>query len=140
MERVKARIRRANRGQGVVEMALALFILAFLLVGIVDIGRAFHHYIVITNAAREGARYGSRFPEDQSGILNTAIQEALNSGITIEAGDITITGLNGEENDPIQVEIKYQLPTIIGGLIGLDELTLRSNTTMVIFDLDVDVD
>lgn len=140
MERLKGNIRRANRGQGVVEMALALFILVFLLIGIVDIGRAFHHYMVITNAAREGARYGSRFPEDQSGIHNATIQEAANSGVTIETGDITITGLNSEENTPIQVEIEYQLPTIIGGLIGLDELTLRSDTQMVIFDLDVDVD
>ena len=136
MERGKGTIRRAGRGQSVVEMALVLFILAFLLVGIVDIGRAFHHYMVITNAAREGARYASRFPEDQSGIENATIQEAANSGVTIEVDGITITGLNGEENDPIQVEIEYPLPMIIGGLIGLDELTLRSSTQMVIFGLD----
>ena len=136
MERVKGTIRRAGRGQSVVEMALVLFILAFLLVGIVDIGRAFHHYIVITNAAREGTRYASRYPSYETGIYATAIQEAANSGVTIEESDITITGLDGGEGTPIEVEVEYTLPMIIGGLIGLDELTLRSSTQMVIFGLD----
>ncbi|MFW6136197.1 MAG: TadE/TadG family type IV pilus assembly protein, partial [Chloroflexota bacterium] len=47
---------RRQRGASLVELALVLFILLLILAGIVDFGRVFNHYVVITNASREGAR------------------------------------------------------------------------------------
>ena len=48
---------RRNRGQALVEMALITPLLVFILLGIVDLGRAYYQYTVMTNAVREGARY-----------------------------------------------------------------------------------
>ena len=50
---------RAGRGQALVEMALITPVLIFILLGITDIGRAYYQYTVMTNAVREGARYGA---------------------------------------------------------------------------------
>jgi hypothetical protein len=45
-----------------VEFALILPVLALLVMGMVDFGRAFYVYEAITNAAREGARFCSLYP------------------------------------------------------------------------------
>jgi Flp pilus assembly protein TadG len=42
-----------------VEMALISPILVFMLFGIADLGRAYYQYTVMTQAVREGARYGA---------------------------------------------------------------------------------
>ena len=50
------RRRLGESGAAAVEMALVLPILLLILGGIVDLGRAFYGQIIISNAAREGAR------------------------------------------------------------------------------------
>jgi Flp pilus assembly protein TadG len=123
-------------------MALVLFILAFLLVGIVDFGRAFHHYIVVTNAAREGARFGSRIPDDDTLIKDATIQEAAESGVDISTSDfatITITPANPDSRTsgtPLNVSINYTYTTFIGGLVGLPKFNIRAGTEMRVFGLD----
>lgn len=47
---------RDRRGQALVEMALVLPILIILFMGVIEFGRIFHSYLIITNASREGAR------------------------------------------------------------------------------------
>ncbi len=50
------RLRRSERGAEFVEFALALPLLLLVVLGIMDFGLLFQQYLVITNAAREGAR------------------------------------------------------------------------------------
>jgi Flp pilus assembly protein TadG len=57
MDRSK-RSTEKGRGQSVVEMALLLPVLLLVVVGLIEFGRAFLFYTMISNAAREGARYG----------------------------------------------------------------------------------
>jgi len=54
-------------GQAVVEFALILPVFLLLLVIAVDFGRLFFSYIQINNAAREGAAYGLRSPNECGG-------------------------------------------------------------------------
>jgi Flp pilus assembly protein TadG len=61
---------RRRRGQGLVEFALILPVLLLILIGTIEFARIFFIYISITNAAREGARYGMVNPKDLNGILN----------------------------------------------------------------------
>jgi len=57
---MKARIWKGHqKGQSLVEVALALPILLMLAIGIVELGYALNAYIQTVNAAREGARFGS---------------------------------------------------------------------------------
>src|ERR1700738_1300294 len=57
MNRRQIRGRLAARpGQAVVELAIAIPLLALLLFGLVDFGRAYFQYISLVNTTREGAR------------------------------------------------------------------------------------
>ena len=138
--------RRRRLGQSLVELALVLPLLVLLLMGVVDMGRAFHSYIVITNASREGARRASRIPSvcvapDECVIAVDTIeaavkQDAASNGMDLTEENSTITiraseGLNG--GDPISVTVQYTFTTVIGGLMGLPEFPVRSSTEMVIF-------
>jgi Flp pilus assembly protein TadG len=53
---MKPDTRKQERGQAMVETAIALPILLVLMVGIFEVGRAYETWQVLTNAAREGAR------------------------------------------------------------------------------------
>jgi len=125
-----------ERGAALVEMALVLGLLLLLVMGIVDLGRAYNNYMIITNASREGARYGSRYPNDGPGIISATRTEATNSGILPTDIRVTITCLNAPTGQPIRVETAYDFDTIMGGLIGVNTLTLRASTEMVVFGFD----
>jgi Flp pilus assembly protein TadG len=49
---------RSERGAELIEFAIALPLLIFVLAGIVDFGMMFQAFEAVTNAAREGARVG----------------------------------------------------------------------------------
>ncbi len=51
-----------QRGQSLVEFALMLPLLLLIVVGALDLGQTYRGYVAITNAAREGARYGASHP------------------------------------------------------------------------------
>ncbi len=56
MSRLLFRGRRSGRGQALVEFALVFPLLIFMLLGLVDLGRAVYAFSALSNAAREGAR------------------------------------------------------------------------------------
>ena len=58
MATLNASVRRNDRGQAVIELALTLPLLLLVVFGIFDFGFMFQRYEVVTNAAREGARVG----------------------------------------------------------------------------------
>ena len=53
---MKPDTRTRERGQAMVETAIALPLLLVMMVGIFEVGRAYETWQVLTNAAREGAR------------------------------------------------------------------------------------
>jgi Flp pilus assembly protein TadG len=79
-----------ERGQSLVELAISILILIYLLAGAVEFGLAFFQYVQLRDAAQEGALYGSMKPSDISGII-ARIQGASNSPINLSGGDVTIT-------------------------------------------------
>jgi len=126
-----------ERGQSLVELALVLPLLLLLVVGIIDFGRAYNNYIIITNAAREGARAASHFPDQPEYVKTVVRQEAADSGLDAEAISITISG-GALSGDMIEVSAEYDFDTILGSFVGpaYSTLTLRSSTRMVVFGQD----
>jgi len=89
-----------------VEFALILPLMVLIIAGLFDLGRAFFDFITITNAAREGARYGALHPKyynsDQSSvpaclhtaylcIRQTVIDETVGTFVDLTSTDGSIT-------------------------------------------------
>jgi hypothetical protein len=130
-------VHRSKKGQSLVETALVVPLLLLLVVGVIDVGRAFNNYIIIANASREGARYGSRFPAHIDGIVQATVGEATDSGIVLTAADIEVFCPAGTgSGNVIQVTVSFTFTTIIGSLIGLDTLQLSTGTQMIIYGMD----
>ena len=53
---------RGDRGAALIEFAVMLPVMAILLFGVIDLGRAYHVKNQLKNAAREGAIYGRPIP------------------------------------------------------------------------------
>ncbi|QHS22504.1 pilus assembly protein [Virgibacillus sp. MSP4-1] len=68
-------LRKSQRGQAVVEIALVLPILLLLIFGMIDIGRIIHTYMTVEHVSRESARAAS-VGDDNLEIAETAYQAA----------------------------------------------------------------
>ena len=71
------RLRKNESGQPLVEFALIASLLFLILFGIVEFGRIFHAYLVVTSAAREGARKAA--VTSTSADIEMAIRNAVSS-------------------------------------------------------------
>jgi len=90
------RDRRFERGQGVVEFALASTVLFVVIFGIIDFGRAFYTFDLITSAARIGSRYaivhGSSCTLAICPVSSAAIQTYVQSQVTgINTSELTVS-------------------------------------------------
>ena len=66
-------------------------LLLVLLLGVSDMGRAYHTYITIINAAREGARYGVSHAADTAGICARVVSEAQLSNVNLAGATCTVS-------------------------------------------------
>lgn len=63
---------RNEKGSALVEMALIMPMILLLLMGIVDLGRAFYYSNAVARAAEAGALYGSQNPTDTTGMVDAS--------------------------------------------------------------------
>jgi Flp pilus assembly protein TadG len=68
----KARVVREQGGVEIIEFAFVLPLLAILLIGGIEFGRAFYTYNVLTKSVRNAARYLSSKPIASSGTISAA--------------------------------------------------------------------
>jgi Flp pilus assembly protein TadG len=94
--RSSTRARRADRGrtgsgQSLVEFALVLLPLFFILLGIIQFGFIFNTYVTMTNASRDAARLGTIYIYDLSPGMTKALNDsARNDSIK----DAVLTSMN----------------------------------------------
>lgn len=74
--------RNGERGQSLVELAISIAILVYLLAGAVEFGMAFFQFVQLRDAAQEGALYGSINPTNYAAIEGRA-RGASNSPIDL---------------------------------------------------------
>lgn len=122
---------RNDRGQAMAEMAIVLPILLLLLMSMVDLGRIFHSYMVITNASREGARkavLGFTDIEIRARVADTTTQ--LDSAVLDT--DISPDPSLRKSGDLVTVQVDYQV-TLLAPLINImlpNPITIQTATTM----------
>ncbi len=144
---------KKDQGQSLVELALLLPVLILILLGAIDLGRAYFAYVGITNAAREGARAGMDNPTNfgdcatPSTIRFQVCQELSGSGITLAnpATDITIecSAVSPESysaancstvatGGKIRVTVQYNFQFVTTEIIGLSSMMMKNWATMSI--------
>lgn len=111
---------RDQRGQTAVEFALVAPLLVVLLLGIIQVGIAFHDYVTITDAARAGARKAivARFTGGNTATTKQAVRDAASDLDQSKLGvDVTPTTLDTAGS---QVTVTATYPyTIDIPLLGL---------------------
>jgi Flp pilus assembly protein TadG len=112
-------------------MALVLPLLIIILFGIIEFGRVFHSYLIITHASREGARVGV------VGQSNTDIKQQIQDAAPLNLDKLTITITPSEQQArtpgvPLTVSVGYQVDlfTPILGSILPNPVLLQARTTM----------
>lgn len=95
------RPRGQRDGQSMVELAITLPLLLLLMLGTIDIGRAFFDYIQLRSAVREGAGYGSRLPDDHAGIKLRVIEDGVPAVTTITDGTSGVCTVTNGKADGI---------------------------------------
>ena len=88
MPRLSQRV-RSQRGAALLEMALTLPLLLLVCVGILEFGRAYQTWQVITNAAREGARIAV-LPGMDDTAVRSRVQQYMTIGQLPQAAIATI--------------------------------------------------
>src|SRR5207302_11097820 len=76
---------RKQRGQSLVEFAISSIVLLLLMMGLLDLSRAFYFSVNLQGAAREGARHGAWFNTAARANLyldDADIMSAVNSGLS----------------------------------------------------------
>lgn len=94
---------KTERGQSLVEFAISLTIILFLLAGAVEFGMALFQYIQLRDAAQEGALYGSICPHNPatSDAIEQRVRNASNAplDLTVTSGPnavtVTVEGRDG---------------------------------------------
>ena len=137
----KVHRREGEKGQSVLEMTIALPILLLILIAIIDFARAFDAYIVLTNAAREGARFGSRDPSlGVPEIQMLVAEDVLGSGTNIsrmEAFTTTNVLVEGMDwsSSAVTVTVSYDFELYFAGIVGLDTFRLEKTSAMPIMNM-----
>jgi Flp pilus assembly protein TadG len=105
-------ITRSERGQAMVETAIVLPVVVLLVFAMLDAGRVFNAWILVTNASREGARSAAA-RQTEAQVL-TRIDAALGGGMTY---DVTLDNVQGPSGTPVTVEVGTDV-TIVTPLIS----------------------
>ncbi len=127
---VVGRIRRwreTETGQTLVEFSLILPIFLLLLFALVDFGRGFYTWLLVTNAAREGAR-AAAVQLDSPGIDGKVYGSVCKNwpsvtGCSLDTTkmSVTKTGVNGARGSQtsVTVSFNFQYVTPIGNVLAL---------------------
>ena len=106
MQRTGAQRRqRRQRGQSLVEFAISSIVLLLLMMGLLDLSRAFYYAVDLQGAAREGARHGAWYDTssraniylDDADIMTAVNQSLAGSGLvgTLKASGSCLAPTDG---------------------------------------------
>ncbi len=143
-----------RRGQSFVEFALLLPLLLILVLGTVDLGRAYFASVSLENAVKEGAFFGAREPDCATAGATCPDPSNVKARVDLEMNGMTVTNFQAkcfapgttvftgagkaltacEDGDLYYVasQTPFTLVTpLVAGLLG-NTLTLSSNATSVV--------
>ena len=139
------RLRRDDRGTALIEMAFTLPLLLLISVGIIEFGRAFQTWQVLTNAAREGARVAV-LPGFSDSMVTARVQQYVQAGVldsnvtptvtiqrsvAISYGSGTATGSKVVVNFPFHFMVLNDVARLVVSSTTLgSDFTMAASATM----------
>jgi Flp pilus assembly protein TadG len=156
MRRTLRRRGHGEAGQALLEFAVVVPIFLILIFGIVDFGMGFKAYIAVTNATREGARFGAvgwpagAYPSDcnSSGdddltvvartcsSLAANVSSVENVSVTYEERN-AVTGIQTGDSVVVTMTYRYNFMTPLGAMLSTftgghipDTVTMESTADM----------
>jgi len=139
----RKRNKNTQSGQSLVELAISLIVILFLLLGAVEFGIALFQFVTIRDAAQEGAIYGSINPADDAGMRQRAIATAADV-VPLTTGDITVTwsnaskkceGLTGGVPHSVTVTINFNhviFMPLVSSMLNENNIPLTASVTNTI--------
>ena len=143
------RLRRvqSERGVALVEFALVAPLLMLLLLGMIDLGKAFNYWIDNTHMANYGARLAVvNFQPPGGQTLQQYVQATADTGELRNGGTASVPGSNGSGvsicitypgtgsavGQPVRVTVAatYHWLPLLGGKIGIAHTTIRGTAEM----------
>jgi Flp pilus assembly protein TadG len=142
--------RQRERGQGLVEFSLVVVSLSVLLMGVMDLGRAYFTYLALKDAAQEGAYFGSAFPQcqvqgtagngcDDPNNIPYRVKHSAPQGSLVNLNDlsalIVVDAPVVAAGQVLTVTVSYQyqlLTPFLGAIVGGQTLTLTARSSAVI--------
>jgi Flp pilus assembly protein TadG len=113
---------RGRSGAELIEFALVLPLLLFVIAGIIDFGFLFQSYEVVTNAAREGARVGVLpgydDPDIQARVASYVTASGLLGTATVTVARPSVATGGGPPVNVVAVTVTYPHSFTILGPIG----------------------
>jgi Flp pilus assembly protein TadG len=114
---------KSELGQSLVEFTLVAVVLAFMLTGLLDLGRAFFSKIALTDAAGEGATYASMRPGCDTDT----------GGMCADPNNVTYRVRHATESPLVDwndVSVQIQQSPVISGMIKIT-VTASYNYTLL---------
>ena len=117
MDRGPAERRPCDRGAAAVEFALVLPVLLLVLFGMIDFGRALNAQIMVTQAAREGARLGALgvAPATVTSRAQAAMGTLL-PVVTVNTGTACPVGAAAGVDAVVKVSYTFSFITPVGAI------------------------
>lgn len=105
----KTALRRDESGHAILEFAISLFFLGTLTMGIIDFGNVLNDYAALTEAAHQGARYGSGsiYLQNTTPLSKlTADQQGCPTSVTTRTGP-------GSPEDDAHTELQERVSEVL---------------------------
>lgn len=127
---------REQRGAAAIEFAIVLPLLVSLLFGSIEFSLLLYNQQIITNASREGARFGivegaPRKSEDQikATVVNYSAGHLVTFGAAIPLS-IDVTGAEGSFGEDLTVRVTYNYGFLVLSNLGFSPKDLVAQTVM----------
>lgn len=126
--------KRRELGQSLVELTLVLPVLLIILAGLLDVGRLYHAYVAVTDAAAEGARYASMNPSATADQIKRRASAASGGLILIDEDQVGVDPLDPSSSESVTVTVTYPFEVVTplvnamvpGGTIPLRAVVVES--------------
>ncbi len=125
VRRLLHRFRQTEAGQSLVEFTMILPIFLVLMFGLVDFGRAFYTWLLVTNAAREGARVAA-VQADYATVQDRIYDSFCSnypSDCSLDPGKLGITpdNIQGSRGSAVSIDLAYdfEFVTPLGSILQL---------------------